>query len=245
MPCPAAQHPGRRTVEALEDVRAHTLQAAAARLSRARSPMPPPARAADAHECREIPSLGRIGAVHVPYRGTPEALRRHHERRDRHLLPPIVAALPMIKQGRVVALANGSPRRSSVLPELATTEEQGFADGGYTSGSACSRLRARAAHGIDRLNAEARRALEAPEVKEDRLRRSAPTRRPPPAGARVEEVQQGDTGQLGAGEEGRHPAADIAVAARGRALVSLQTRFCCPRGDHPVLIAQSSGRSAG
>jgi tripartite-type tricarboxylate transporter receptor subunit TctC len=72
----------------------------------------------------------------------------------------------MIKQGRVVALANGSPTRSSVLLELATTEEQGFADSGYTFWVGLFAPAGTARTVIDRLNAEARRALEAPEVKE-------------------------------------------------------------------------------
>ena len=74
----------------------------------------------------------QIGVVHVPYRGTPEALRDTMAGETDLCFCPIVAALPMIKQGRVVALANGSPRRASVLPDLATTEEQGFPDSGYT-----------------------------------------------------------------------------------------------------------------
>ena len=107
-----------------------------------------------------------IGAVHVPYRGTPEALRDTMNGVTDICFCPIVAALPMIKQGRVVALANGSPTRSSVLPELATTEEQGFADSGYTFWVGLFAPAGTPRTVIDRLNAEARRALEAPEVRE-------------------------------------------------------------------------------
>jgi tripartite-type tricarboxylate transporter receptor subunit TctC len=107
-----------------------------------------------------------IGAVHVPYRGTPEALRDTMNGVTDLCFCPIVAALPMIKQGRVVALANGSPTRSSVLPELATTEEQGFADSGYTFWVGLFAPAGTPRTVIDRLNAEARRALEAPEVRE-------------------------------------------------------------------------------
>jgi tripartite-type tricarboxylate transporter receptor subunit TctC len=107
-----------------------------------------------------------IGAVHVPYRGTPEALRDTMNGVTDICFCPIVAALPMIKQGRVVALANGSLTRSSVLPDLATTEEQGFADSGYTFWVGLFAPAGTPRTVIDRLNAEARRALEAPEVKE-------------------------------------------------------------------------------
>jgi tripartite-type tricarboxylate transporter receptor subunit TctC len=110
-----------------------------------------------------------IGAVHVPYRGTPEALRDTMNGVTDICFCPIVAALPMIKQGRVVALANGSPMRSSVLPNLATTEEQGFPDSGYTFWVGLFAPAGTPRSVIDRLNAEARRALEAPEVRE-RLR---------------------------------------------------------------------------
>jgi tripartite-type tricarboxylate transporter receptor subunit TctC len=106
-----------------------------------------------------------IGAVHVPYRGTPEALRDTLNGVTDLCFCPIVAALPMIRQGRVVALANGSPSRSSVLPDLPTTEEQGFADSGYTFWVGLFAPAGTPRAIIDRLNAEARKALEAPEVR--------------------------------------------------------------------------------
>jgi tripartite-type tricarboxylate transporter receptor subunit TctC len=108
----------------------------------------------------------RIGAVHVPYRGTPEALRDTMNGVTDICFCPIVAALPMIKQGRVVALANGSPTRSSVLPDLATTEEQGFPDSGYTFWVGLFAPAGTPRTVIDRLNAETGRALEAPEVRQ-------------------------------------------------------------------------------
>jgi tripartite-type tricarboxylate transporter receptor subunit TctC len=108
----------------------------------------------------------QIGVVHVPYRGTPEALRDTMNGETDLCFCPIVAALPMIKQGRVVALANGSPRRSSVLPDLATTEEQGFPDSGYTFWIGLFVPAGTPRTVIDRLNAEAKRALESPEVRE-------------------------------------------------------------------------------
>jgi tripartite-type tricarboxylate transporter receptor subunit TctC len=108
----------------------------------------------------------QIGIVHVPYRGTPEALRDTMNGETDLCFCPIVAALPIIKQGRVVALANGSPRRSSVLPDLATTDEQGFPDSGYTFWIGLFAPAGTPRTVIDRLNAEARRALESPEVRE-------------------------------------------------------------------------------
>lgn len=108
----------------------------------------------------------QIGVVHVPYRGTPEALRDTMAGETDLCFCPIVAALPLIKQGRVVALANGSPRRASVLPDLATTEEQGFPDSGYTFWIGLFAPAGTPRRVIDRLNAEAKKALESPEVRE-------------------------------------------------------------------------------
>jgi tripartite-type tricarboxylate transporter receptor subunit TctC len=108
----------------------------------------------------------QIGIVHVPYRGTPEALRDTMNGETDLCFCPIVAALPMIKQGRVVALANGSQRRSSVLPDLATTDEQGFPDSGYTFWIGLFAPAGTPRTVIDRLNAEAKRALESPHVRE-------------------------------------------------------------------------------
>ena len=108
----------------------------------------------------------QIGTVHVPYRGTPEALRDTMSGLTDICFCPIVAALPLIRDGRLVALANGGPRRSSVLPDLPTTEEQGFADSSYTFWVGLFAPSDTPWLVIEQLNAEARKALDLPEVRE-------------------------------------------------------------------------------
>ena len=107
-----------------------------------------------------------IDTVHVPYRGTPEALSDTMNGLTDICFCPVIAALPMIRNNRVVALANGSPRRSSVLPDLQTTAEQGFADSGYNFWVGLFAPAGTPPALIDRLNAEVRKALDSPEVKE-------------------------------------------------------------------------------
>src|SRR5262245_47086036 len=107
-----------------------------------------------------------IDTVHVPYKGTPEALGDTMNGRTDIYFCPVIAALPMIKDGRVVALANGSPKRSSVLPDLPTTEEQGFKDSGYNFWVGLFAPAGTPPAVINKLNAEVRKALENPEVKE-------------------------------------------------------------------------------
>lgn len=107
-----------------------------------------------------------IDTIHVPYRGTPEALGDTMNGRTDIYFCPVIAALPMIKDNRVVALANGSPKRSSVLPDLQTTEEQGFKDSGYNFWVGLFAPAGTPPALLNRLNAEVRKALESPEVKE-------------------------------------------------------------------------------
>jgi tripartite-type tricarboxylate transporter receptor subunit TctC len=107
-----------------------------------------------------------IDTVHIPYKGTPEALSDTMNGRTDIYFCPVIAALPMIRDGRVVALANGSPKRSSVLPDLPTTEEQGFKDSGYNFWVGLFAPAGTPPALIDRLNAEVKKALDSPEVKE-------------------------------------------------------------------------------
>ncbi len=107
-----------------------------------------------------------IDTVHVPYKGTPEALGDTMNGRTDIYFCPVIAALPLIRDGRVVALANGSPKRSSVLPDLATTEEQGFKDSGYNFWVGLFAPAGTPPAIIAKLNAEVKKALDSPEVKE-------------------------------------------------------------------------------
>jgi len=107
-----------------------------------------------------------IDTLHIPYKGTPEALGDTMNGRTDIYFCPIIAALPLIRDGRVVALANGSPKRSSVLPDLATTEEQGFKDSGYNFWVGLFAPAGTPPAVIAKLNAEVKKALDSPEVKE-------------------------------------------------------------------------------
>ena len=75
---------------------------------------------------------GGFQGTHVPYKGTPEAVTDVIAGRVDYYFCPVVSAIPQIKDGRVLALAVGSPRRSSALPDLPTTLEAGLANSDYT-----------------------------------------------------------------------------------------------------------------
>ena len=77
----------------------------------------------------------RLGAgfqgVHVPFKGTPEALTEVITGRVDIYFCPVISVLQFLKEGRLVGLAVGSSKRSSALPDLPTTLEAGIANSDY------------------------------------------------------------------------------------------------------------------
>jgi tripartite-type tricarboxylate transporter receptor subunit TctC len=77
----------------------------------------------------------RLGAgievVHVPFKGTPEALTEVIAGRVEYYFCPVNAVLPLIESKKLLALAMGSSKRSAALPNLATTVEAGVPNSDY------------------------------------------------------------------------------------------------------------------
>ena len=65
-------------------------------------------------------------AVHVPFRGGPEALTEVIAGRVEFYFCPINTALPFIREGKLVALVTSSIKRAAELPEVPTTLEAGY-----------------------------------------------------------------------------------------------------------------------
>src|SRR5262245_5128394 len=64
-----------------------------------------------------------IDVVHVPYKGVPETLIDLMTGRIHYFLSPLVPAMPLLKEGKLIALAVTTPRRSAVLPDVPTMAE--------------------------------------------------------------------------------------------------------------------------
>src|SRR5262245_14891921 len=107
-----------------------------------------------------------IDVLHVPYKGTPEALNDVMGGRVEYFFSPVVAALSLVRDKRLVALANGSPTRSSVLPDVPTTEEAGYKGSGYDYWAGLLAPAGTPPAVIDKLNRAVAEALALPEVKE-------------------------------------------------------------------------------
>jgi len=73
-----------------------------------------------------------FAATHVPYRGGPEALADIFGGRVDFYYCPISTALPLLRDGRLLALAASTPQRASALPDVPTSLEAGYANSDYT-----------------------------------------------------------------------------------------------------------------
>jgi tripartite-type tricarboxylate transporter receptor subunit TctC len=111
-------------------------------------------------------NVAKFEAVHVPFKGTPEAMTEIAAGRLDFFFAPLSPALPLIKDGRLQPLAVGTAQRSPLLPGVPTTVEAGFPRSEYVFWVALLAPNGTPRPIIDQLNAEATRALNSPEVKE-------------------------------------------------------------------------------
>ena len=108
----------------------------------------------------------QLNAVHVPFKGTPEALTEIIVGRVDYYFCPVSAVLPMIANGMLTALAMGSSRRSAALPDLPTTIEAGIPNSDYNFWVGMF-APAKTPHGIvDRLYEETAKTLSAKAVRD-------------------------------------------------------------------------------
>jgi tripartite-type tricarboxylate transporter receptor subunit TctC len=105
-----------------------------------------------------------IDVLHVPFKGTPEALSDIIGGRNDFFFAPLSSSLPLIKDGKVQALAVSTSTRSPALPNVPTTIEAGIAGSDYTFWVGLIAPSATPAPLIKRLHDEAIKALASPEV---------------------------------------------------------------------------------
>jgi tripartite-type tricarboxylate transporter receptor subunit TctC len=74
----------------------------------------------------------KFEATHVPYKGGPEALSDVMAGRLDFYYCPISTAIPLVREGRLVALAVSTPERADAMPEVPTSLEAGYPDSDYT-----------------------------------------------------------------------------------------------------------------
>ena len=107
-----------------------------------------------------------IEALHVPYKGTPEAMTNVIGGSNDWFFAPLASALPLVKDGKLQALAVSTAARSPALPQVPTTVEAGVAGSDYSFWVGMIVASATPAPVVKRLQEEAVKALASADVKE-------------------------------------------------------------------------------
>ena len=109
-----------------------------------------------------------VDLVHVPYKGTPEALTDTMTGRVTFFFAPISAALPHVREGRLVALAVSTGKRASALKDVPTVAESGLPGYDYSLWVAMFAPAGTPAEVVDKVAADVSRATQSADVR-DRL----------------------------------------------------------------------------
>ena len=121
-----------------------------------------------------------IDIVHIPYKGTGEALTDVMAGRGDMMFAPTVSAMPFVRQGKLRALAVTTARRSSSLPDIPTVAESGLPGYAFDSWFGILAPAGTPKEVVDTLNAEIGKALAAPDVRERLAAQGAEPKRSSP-----------------------------------------------------------------
>jgi tripartite-type tricarboxylate transporter receptor subunit TctC len=110
--------------------------------------------------------LAGVQAVHVPYKGIPEAMTGVVSGAVQFNFSPVVNILPLSRDGKLVALAASTGKRSAVLPDVPTVAEAGVS--GYVFDPWFGLLAPAKTPKplLAKLGSEVARIVEVPDVKE-------------------------------------------------------------------------------
>lgn len=113
-----------------------------------------------------LKSLGHVDIVHVPYKGTGEALTDVMAGRVQMMLAPTVSAVPFVEQGRLRALGVTTSKRAASLPNVPTLAEAGVTGYAFDSWFGILAPAGTPRDVIAKLNTEVVKALALADVKE-------------------------------------------------------------------------------
>ena len=107
---------------------------------------------------------GILSLVHIPYKGTAPAVADALGGQLDAVMVPLVSLAPHIKSGKLRGIATSGARRSPILPDLPTVMESGYPAYESATWFAISAPKATPAAIVQRLNAEAAKAVRDPAV---------------------------------------------------------------------------------
>jgi tripartite-type tricarboxylate transporter receptor subunit TctC len=108
-------------------------------------------------------------AVHLPFKGAPEALTEVIAGRADFYFSPLINALPLIKDGQLQPLAVSGSSRASALPQVPTTTEAGYPNSEYNFWAGMFAPVKTPAAIRDKLYAESVKALQQPAIRDKLL----------------------------------------------------------------------------
>ncbi|WP_431095909.1 Bug family tripartite tricarboxylate transporter substrate binding protein [Polaromonas aquatica] len=108
----------------------------------------------------------KIEATNIPFKGSGEAVTEVIAGRVDYYFSPIAPVIGQIKNGQLVALAVGSPKRASALPQVPTTAEAGVPGSEFNFWIGMMAPAKTPRDIVNRLHDEVVKALNTPEVKE-------------------------------------------------------------------------------
>jgi len=114
-----------------------------------------------------------IDAVHVPFKGTPEALTNVISGSVSFFFSPITGAVALVKAGKIGALAVSTKDRSPVLPDLPSASEVGVPGFEFNLWTGLVGPGKLPKDIKDKINHEAVAILGAPDIKERMLTQGA------------------------------------------------------------------------
>jgi tripartite-type tricarboxylate transporter receptor subunit TctC len=107
-----------------------------------------------------------VQALHIPFKGTPEALSETMAGRIDWFFAPMVSALTLVQGGKLKALAVGTAKRSAALPQVPTTVEAGVPGSEYQFWVGLFAPAQTPAAIVDRLHDEVSKIMTSADIKE-------------------------------------------------------------------------------
>jgi len=115
----------------------------------------------------------QINATNIPFKGSAEAVTEVLAGRVDYYFSPIAPVIGQIREGQLLALAVGSPRRATALPDVPTTTEAGVPGSEFNFWIGMMAPSKTPRDVVNRLHDEVVKALASPEVKERFLKLGA------------------------------------------------------------------------
>jgi len=107
-----------------------------------------------------------VKMLHVPYKGSPEAIQDTMAGRTAFYMAPINTVVGQMKEGKLAALGVSTRRRADVMPEVPTLAEQGLTDFDITLWFGIWAPAGTPAAIVNKLNAQVSAILQSAEVRE-------------------------------------------------------------------------------